>query len=263
MKTVFFVLCVTLLASSTLGLRLGKTNDLQQTLRVNKALSTDNQTLDDGQKMKYEGDFDAQMKQFVADVEAAKTLASTADGEGARDVDAQMKQLIAEPTLLEAASTAAIVPDGFWCTEDYWIDGDCPSGRPSNFDVETLEEALAIFAEHPGATNFQFHEEAFEKWDNGNLFIGEVVRGTHKSTFPGLACVKKTPGQDEDPCDSVDCGPHGHCGIGVCTCSGGYSGKHCSIKPEFWCTEVQQGDITVQYRPWIRNIHAQKSAQTL
>lgn len=56
------------------------------------------------------------------------------------------------------------------------------------------------------------------------------------------------PPLSTDPCAGIDCGSHGFCSSGTCTCSGGYTGNRCQTAPGKH-TYIQESNAVVTSRP--------------
>jgi len=86
--------------------------------------------------------------------------------------------------------------------------------------------------------------------DVGNVLCGVVNCGEHgtckggsctcKDGYSGKECQTPPP----DPCANVNCGQHGSCMNGVCTCTDGYTGDYCNVAPDP-CADVVCGEHAI------------------
>lgn len=72
----------------------------------------------------------------------------------------------------------------------------------------------------------------------GSCQLGICVQAGSCYDVTGKICMNNgnieiilTPSGSGNPCDSINCGPHGTCNEGVCICKDQYTGQYCEIPP--------------------------------
>ena len=137
---------------------------------------------------------------------------------------------------------------------------DCSSGRPATCNLGCAHVLLPFFddcAEALGVANAAQFDAVIELCRAAESATpidpcAEVDCGAHGSCDGGkCTCRDHYTGTQcqtlADPCEAIDCGAHGSCDGGACTCRDRWHGDRCETRPQTCCSHQDGGYCSCQF----------------